>query len=321
MTLAVYLGAWLLDGLFGDPVNWPHPIRWIGWLTSKCEKLARRVCQSRTALYAAGAIVWLVVVSVAGVGCWALLELLGMIHPMLRLVVELWLGFTTLAGRCLRDSAYAVINPLKCGDIETSRVMLSYIVGRDTKALDEPQICRATVETVAENSVDGVIAPLFYLFLGGVPLAMAYKAINTLDSMLGYNNLKYREIGFVSAKVDDLANYLPARFGWLLLSVSACLLKLNTKAAFRVGWRDRYNHKSPNSAWSEATVAGALGVRLGGPNLYFGQMVEKPWIGDEINTIAPKHVELACRLMLTASALALVVFSTVWFVVQSLNGA
>ncbi len=316
MTLVLYFGAWVLDGLLGDPVNWPHPIRWIGLLISKCEKLARRVCQHRVSLYIAGGMIWLVVVGTAGIGCWALLELLGTVHPMLRLVVELWLGFTTLAGRCLRDSAYAVIDPLKRGDIETSRVMLSYIVGRDTKALDEQQICRATVETVAENSVDGVIAPLFYLFIGGVPLAMAYKAINTLDSMLGYNNQKYRQIGFVSAKIDDLANYLPARLGWLLLSVSAYLLKLDSKAAFSIGWRDRYNHKSPNSAWSEATVAGALNVCLGGPNLYFGQMVEKPWIGDDIETIAPKHVELACRLMLAASAVAVVVFAAVWYVVQ-----
>ena len=162
---------------------------------------------------------------------------------------------------------------------------------------------------MAENSVDGVIAPLFYLFIGGVPLAMAYKAINTLDSMVGYKNDRYRELGFVSAKMDDLFNLIPARLGWLLLTIAAWVLKLDWRSALHIGWRDRYQHKSPNSAWSEATVAGALGVQLGGPNRYFGQMVEKPWIGDLKRDIEPQDIVNANQMLFVASCAALIIFT------------
>ncbi len=184
--------------------------------------------------------------------------------------------FTALAGRCLAQSAMAVARPLQAGDLAESRHKLSWIVGRDTSQLQPAQINRAVVETVAENTVDGIIAPLFFLLLGGAPLAMAYKAVNTLDSMVGYKHEKYRAIGMVSARLDDVANFLPARLSWLLLSLAAVLCREDGARALRTGWRDRYQHSSPNCAWPEATVAGALGIRLGGPNDYFGQRVEKP---------------------------------------------
>ncbi|MBV8041992.1 CobD/CbiB family cobalamin biosynthesis protein, partial [Pluralibacter sp.] len=161
---------------------------------------------------------------------------------------------------------------------------------------------------VAENTVDGIIAPLFFLLLGGAPLAMAYKAVNTLDSMVGYKHEKYRAIGMVSARLDDLANYIPARLSWLLLSVAAFLCRNDGSRALRVGWRDRYNHSSPNCAWAEATVAGALGIQLGGPNDYFGQRVEKPWIGDALRPIAVDDISRTIRLMWVASTLGLALF-------------
>lgn len=184
--------------------------------------------------------------------------------------------FTVLAGRCLAQSARDVERPLRAGDLAESRSKLSWIVGRDTTQLQPQQINRAVVETVAENTVDGIIAPLFFLLLGGAPLAMAYKAVNTLDSMVGYKHEKYRAIGMVSARLDDVANFLPARLSWLLLSLAAVVCREDGARALRTGWRDRYQHSSPNCAWPEATVAGALGIRLGGPNDYFGQRVEKP---------------------------------------------
>ncbi len=207
-----------------------------------------------------------------------------------------------------------VYRALTSGSIEDSRRQLSYIVGRDTSQLTKPQIIRAVVETVAENTVDGVIAPLFYLFIGGVPLGMAYKAINTLDSMVGYKNEKYRAIGCVSARMDDLANLIPARLSWLLLTGAAALMWLNVRHALFIGWRDRYKHKSPNCAWPEATVAGALGVRLGGPNTYFGELVEKPWIGDELREICQNDIKLTIRLMFLASFLAFVLFSIIYLI-------
>lgn len=239
---------------------------------------------------------------------WGVLALARSLHPWLGWAVEVWMIFTVLAGRCLADAAREVERPLRQGDLAASREKLSWIVGRDTSQLRPEQINRAVVETVAENSVDGVIAPLFYLAIGGAPLAMAYKAVNTLDSMVGYKHEKYRAIGMVSARLDDAANFIPARLGWLLLSAAAFLCRNDGAAALRIGWRDRYRHSSPNCAWAEAPVAGALGIRLGGPNDYFGERVEKPWIGDARRDIAVDDISQTIRLMWVASTLALALF-------------
>ena len=221
--------------------------------------------------------------------------------------------FTVLAGRCLAQSAQAVERPLRAGDLAESRIKLSWIVGRDTSQLQPEQINRAVVETVAENTVDGIIAPLFFLLLGGAPLAMAYKAVNTLDSMVGYKHEKYRAIGMVSARLDDVANFIPARLSWLLIGLAAFICRDNGARALRIGWRDRKNHSSPNCAWSEATVAGALGIHLGGPNDYFGERVNKPWIGDAHRPIAIDDISRTIRLMWVASTLALLLFMAVRF--------
>ena len=316
MTSLLYGVSFLLDLLLGDPPHWPHPIRWIGNLINRLQALLRRHCHSETALYGAGALLWLGVVGTTYIVTWGVIALLGAIHPWLGLAATVWLTYTILAARCLRDAAMGVYRALQSGSLEQSRRELSYIVGRDTTSLDCTQVSRAVVETVAENTVDGVIAPLFYLFIGGVPLAMAYKAVNTLDSMVGYKNEKYRAIGCVSARIDDLANFIPARLSWLFFTLAAVFLRLNAVQALRIGWRDRYQHKSPNCAWSEATVAGALGVRLGGPNVYFGELVEKPWIGDEYRTITRADIKLTIRLMMVASLIALLFFSVVYYAVE-----
>ncbi|HAU4328652.1 adenosylcobinamide-phosphate synthase CbiB [Citrobacter freundii] len=308
MTLLAWCIAWLLDFFIGDPPNWPHPVRWIGNLISAVQRMIRRYCHSDMMLRIGGAVMWIVVVGLTWGVCWGVLTLAQSIHPWLGWGIEVWMIFTVLAGRCLADAARDVERPLRANNLAESREKLSWIVGRDTSQLQPQQINRAVVETVAENTVDGIIAPLFFLFLGGAPLAMAYKAVNTLDSMVGYKHEKYRAIGMVSARLDDVANFIPARLSWLLLGVAAFLCRKDGSRALHIGWRDRYNHSSPNCAWSEATVAGALGIRLGGPNDYFGERVEKPWIGDAQRDISVDDISQTIRLMWVASTLALALF-------------
>ncbi|WMY75303.1 adenosylcobinamide-phosphate synthase CbiB [Buttiauxella selenatireducens] len=311
MTLLAWAVAWILDYLLGDPHHWPHPVRWIGALITFVQRLVRRCCRSETALSIGGGLMWLSVVGITWGVAWGLLHIANAIHPAFGWIVEVWMIFTVLAARSLDDAARDVEQPLRAGNLEESRKKLAWIVGRDTSQLHMPQINRAVVETVAENTVDGVIAPLFFLLLGGAPLAMAYKAVNTLDSMVGYKHEKYRAIGKVSARMDDLANFIPARISWLLLSLAAWLCRKNAVDALRIGWRDRYNHSSPNCGWSEATVAGALGIRLGGPNEYFGQRIDKPWLGDASREIAVDDISGTIQLMWVASTLALMLFALV----------
>ncbi|WP_145577374.1 adenosylcobinamide-phosphate synthase CbiB [Yersinia mollaretii] len=311
MTLAAWFVAFLLDSWLGDPPHWPHPVRWIGNLITWLQRGIRAVCHSERSLKWGGALLWLLVVGVTWLVSWGFLALMTQINPWLGWLAQVWMIYTLLAGRCLSDAAQHVFEALQTGSLAQSREKLSWIVGRDTSQLEKPQITRAVVETVAENSVDGVIAPLFFLMLGGPPLAMAYKAVNTLDSMVGYKTPKYRAIGYVSARMDDLANWLPARLSWLLLSAAAGLIRADYRQALRIGWRDRYQHASPNCAWSEATVAGALGVRLGGPNHYFGERVEKPWIGDDRREIALEDIPRSINLMRMASLLALLLFALI----------
>ncbi|HDG1668566.1 TPA: cobalamin biosynthesis protein [Kluyvera ascorbata] len=313
MTLLAWCLAWVLDFIIGDPHSWPHPVRWIGNLINAVQRAVRRVCHSDLALRIGGGVMWLAVVGLTYAVAWGVLHLAASVHPWLGFGIEVWMIFTVLAGSCLAQSAQAVERPLRAGDLAESRIKLSWIVGRDTSQLQPEQINRAVVETVAENTVDGIIAPLFFLLLGGAPLAMAYKAVNTLDSMVGYKHEKYRAIGMVSARLDDVANFIPARLSWLLIGLAAFICRDNGARALRIGWRDRKNHSSPNCAWSEATVAGALGIRLGGPNDYFGERVNKPWIGDEHRPIAIDDISRTIRLMWVASTLALLLFMAVRF--------
>jgi len=222
--------------------------------------------------------------------------------PLLFYGVSAYLFYTCLAARCLADEANRIYRSLEQGDLPEARKWLGMIVGRDTEGLSEPEVTRGVVETVSENTVDGVLAPLFYMLIGvpwglSLELGMLYKAVNTLDSMVGYLHPRYKDIGFASAKLDDLLNFLPARLGSVLMIISGFFLKLDVKNGWAIFVRDRLNHKSPNSGHPEAAIAGLLGVKLGGANRYFGEVVEKPTIGDEKVVLNRSHIKASIRVM------------------------
>ncbi|MDU4861784.1 MAG: adenosylcobinamide-phosphate synthase CbiB [Terrisporobacter othiniensis] len=314
--LSIYTG-YALDLIIGDPYSFPHPVRFIGKLISFVEKQIRKIATSDKALKIAGFFLWFVVVGVT-LGSTSIVLRLFQFNKITYFLVNSILIYTTLATKCLKDESEKIYKVLKTGDLDKSRIQLSYIVGRDTTNLSEKEIVRATVETVAENTVDGIIAPLFYGFIGGAPLAMAYKAINTLDSTVGYKNDKYYYLGFASAKIDDIANYMPARLGVLLLSIGSLFVGFNFKDALKIGIRDRKNHKSPNCAFSEGAVAGALGIQLGGTNVYFGKEVYKPTIGDKKREIEIEDIVRTNKIMYSSSIISIIIFTTFYYLVIGL---
>lgn len=311
LGLMTLMTGYVLDLIFGDPYSFPHPVRYIGKLIRWTEKKIRAVSKTRRALKIGGFVLWFVTVGTTFGITYGIVKL-SQIHPALYFVVNSVLLYTTLATKCLADEAKKIMKVLQTGTIEEARKQLSYIVGRDTTSLSQGEIIRATVETVAENTVDGIIAPLFYAFIGGAPLAFAYKAINTLDSTVGYKNEKYADIGFASAKIDDIANYLPARITALLMTLASFILRLDYKNCLKIAIRDRKNHKSPNCAYSEGAVAGALGIQLGGTNVYFGEVVYKPTIGDKKREIQIGDIALTNRIMYMTSLVGLIIFTLVW---------
>lgn len=314
--LSIYTG-YALDLIIGDPYSFPHPVRFIGKLISFVEKQIRKITTSDKGLKIAGFFLWFVVVGVT-LGSTSIVLRLFQFNKVAYFLVNSILIYTTLATKCLKDESEKIYKVLKTGDLKKSRIQLSYIVGRDTTNLSEKEIVRATVETVAENTVDGIIAPLFYGFIGGAPLAMAYKAINTLDSTVGYKNDKYYYLGFASAKIDDIANYIPARLGVLLLSIGSLFVGFNFKDALKIGIRDRKNHKSPNCAFSEGAVSGALGIQLGGTNVYFGKEVYKPTIGDKKREIEIEDIVRTNKIMYSSSIISIIIFTTFYYLVIGL---
>lgn len=308
--LSIYIG-YIIDLIVGDPYSFPHPVRYIGKLIKKTESLIRKKSKSNKDLKIGGFFLWFIVVGTTYLVTYLILKLSSFI-PGGFLVANSILIYTTLATKCLKDEAVKIYNVLKTGDIEKARIQVSYIVGRDTTQLNEGEIIRATVETVAENTVDGIIAPMFYAFIGGAPLAMAYKAINTLDSTVGYKNEKYKDLGFASAKIDDIANFIPARISVLLMSIGSLLVGHNCKEALKIGIRDRKNHKSPNCAYAEGAVAGALGVQLGGTNIYFGKAVYKPTIGDKHREIEVEDIVRTNKIMYASSITSMIVFTIIF---------
>jgi adenosylcobinamide-phosphate synthase len=253
----------------------------------------------------AGCLMVLLVLAVSTGVVVLILQICRKVHPCLRLLAEGILCGRLLALRSLGEAGFAVRDPLRKGDIEGARHAVSMIVGRDTESLDREGVIRAAVETVAENTADGVIAPLFYLALGGAVGGMVYKAVNTMDSMLGYKNERYQYFGTAAARLDDVAGFVPARLSGLLLVAAAGLTGMDAAGAWRIFCRDRYAHKSPNSAQSESAVAGALGVRLAGDAVYGGVVVHKPTIGEPCREIEAEDIPRACRLMYAAFGLGL----------------
>lgn len=309
--LSIYIG-YIIDLIIGDPYSFPHPVIYIGKLIKCLENNIRKVFKKEKYLKFAGFILWFITVGTTYLLTYLIIKL-SKFNSITFLIVNSFIIYTTLATKCLKDEAIKIYDILKSGDIYESRKQLSYIVGRDTNSLNEAEIIRATVETVAENTVDGIISPMFYAFIGGAPLAMAYKAINTLDSMVGYKNDKYINLGFASAKIDDIANYIPARVCIIFMTIASLILRFNYKNCFKISIRDRKNHKSPNCAYPEGAVAGALGIQLGGTNIYFGKPVYKPTIGDKYREIEIEDIKKTNKIMYLSSILSLIIFTLIFF--------
>jgi adenosylcobinamide-phosphate synthase len=301
-TLVIVVAAVLLDLLLGDPRWFPHPVVLIGRLISFLESQLRRLVANERL---AGVLLLVLTLAVTVTVGWGVVAGADRLHPLAGIAVATVLAWSCLAARSLHRESGLVAQALAKDDLPTARRALSFIVGRDTAGLEAPEIWRGAVETVAENSSDGVIAPLCYLLLGGPVLALAYKAANTLDSMVGYQNDRYRYFGWASARFDDLVNFLPARLTGLLMALAAPPLGLSGRAAWRTMRRDGGNHASPNSGIPEAAAAGALGVQLGGTNVYFGQPVAKPTIGEPLKPLDASAWQGAVRLMYGAEALLL----------------
>ena len=302
------LGGFVLDTLFGDPPWLPHPVILMGKAISVLEKRLRaRLPQTPQGELLGGA----VVAFTLPVGTFLLTSLVCLgaakLSPWLGLAVQMFWCGQALAAKGLAQESTNVYRALIKPDLPAARKAVSRIVGRDTQNLTLEGVTKAAVETVAENASDGVIAPLLYMLLGGAPLALTYKAINTMDSMLGYKNEKYLYFGRAAAKLDDAANYLPSRLSGLLWCAAAALTGNSPKGAWRIWRRDRRSHASPNSAQTESACAGALGVQLAGPAYYFGEYYAKPTIGDPLRPIEPEDIRRANRMMYAESVLALAV--------------
>ena len=275
--------GFLLDLIIGDPENPIHPIRLIGSICKKTEGIFRKVFKDNLKL--AGLITWLVnILIVYFIGTF-IVKVSFKINYILGIIISGVMIYFCISTKALKVEGLKVLKYILDDDIEGARKQLSFIVGRDTNNLDKNSILRAIVETIAENISDGVIAPILYAGLFGAPIALCYKAVNTMDSMFGYKNDKYIDFGYFPAKLDDLFNYIPARVTGILIIIGAIFLRLDYKNSYKIYIRDRYNHSSPNSAHPEAAVAGALGIKLGGSNYYFGKLVEKATIGDNLKEI------------------------------------
>ena len=306
---ALILG-FFLDLFIGDPHGFPHPVVLIGKLIDVTEKGMRKIFPKTVrGENFAGAAIWLIVVIVSTALPALLLWLAYGVSRWLGLALETIMCAQILATKSLRQESMKVYQALQTGDLEKARHAVSMIVGRDTQRLDEAGVARAAVETVAENTSDGIIAPMLFLAIGGAPLGFFYKAVNTMDSMLGYVEMPYKNVGLVPAKMDDLFNFLPARISALLMLAAGALLGMDGKNGWKIFKRDRYNHASPNSAQTESVCAGLLGLRLAGDAWYHGVLHKKKYIGDPLREIEPEDIPKACRLLYATAFLGLVVFA------------
>ena len=307
------LAACGLDAVLGDPRYLPHPVRLMGLVIRWYERLVLKYLNGKMALLAAGIFIAVGLPVLCFLFTQWIIDQAQDLNAYVGHAVWVLFGYTALAARDLGDHAMRVYRALVDGSLEEARQAVSFIVGRDTTCLSEPEVIRATIETVAESSSDGVIAPLLFLALGGPPLALAYKAVNTLDSMIGYRMVPYRQFGWASARLDDFMNWIPARLSGLCLVLAAGMRLGTFRSACKTFFRDGHKHPSPNSGWPEAAMAGALGVQVGGLNCYGGTPVERPKLGDPRHALTPSLIPIAVQLMGLASGVMLcILLVIVW---------
>ena len=312
ISLVALVMGYILDLIFGDPYWMPHPVRFIGNLISILEKVIRRFMpKTKRGEYIGGIILTVMVVSISMVIPLVIILMAKSINTYLALTVETFMCYQILATKSLKVESMKVYDELEKNDLPSARKAVSMIVGRDTKDLTFSGVAKAAVETVAENTSDGIIAPMIFIAIGGAPMGFFYKAINTMDSMVGYKNEKYMNFGRFAAKLDDVVNYLPARISAYEMILSSFFLRYDYKNAFKIYKRDRYNHASPNSAQTESVCAGALDVQLAGNAYYFGKLYEKPTIGDNIREINYDDIKKANRLLYCTSFISIVIISVI----------
>jgi len=300
------LAAFVLDLILGDPRRPTHPVVMLGKLISFLEKPLRRFFRTNSGIRFGGTILWLMTVGLSYVLTFFVIIWAYKINVWIGYIVSVWLLYTALAVRNLSDEAMGIFHELKNGTIERARIRLSGIVGRDTRELAVDEICRATIETVAENTVDGILSPLLYAFIGGAPLAMAFKAASTLDSMVGYKDERYLHFGWFSAKMDDILNYVPARLGGAFMLMAAKVLGLDARRGLMTALRDAKKHESPNGGIPESITAGAMGIRLGGMNYYSGLPEFRAYMGEKLRDMVPDDIKTAVALSMVSSIIVLI---------------
>ncbi|MBU1122831.1 MAG: adenosylcobinamide-phosphate synthase CbiB [Candidatus Omnitrophota bacterium] len=290
--IPIILG-YTMDLIFGDPRWMPHPVKIIGTVITKLEFVIRKFILNKRF---AGIILAIIIIGLSWLIPFLLIKFAASIHKYAGWGISAVLIYTTLSIKDLKVHAISIYSALKNKNLVKAKEKISMMVGRDTENLSETEIIRATVETIAENTVDGIISPLFFAFLGGAPMAIAYKAVNTLDSMVGYKNKKYIDFGWASAKIDDLANFIPARISALIIPISSWLLRERGIKSWRIALRDGKKNSSPNSGIPQSATAGALGIQLGGKCSYHGLTINKPLIGDKINLLTPEHIKKSIKI-------------------------
>ncbi len=305
-VMALVIG-FILDLIFGDPYSLPHPIRWMGKFIAALEKPIRSIFpKTDKGEFRAGLLFLIIVSGVFTAGAFLILFICAKINVWLLLVVESIMCYQMLATKSLKTESMKVYDALEHGTLDDARHAVGMIVGRDTENLDAEHVAKAAVETIAENTSDGIVAPLLYMAIGGGFLGVFYKSVNTMDSMIGYKNDKYMHFGTCAAKLDDVLNFVPARISGVLMCIAAKLCKLDSKNAWKIFKRDRLKHASPNSAHTEAACAGALDVQLAGDAVYFGKVVKKQTIGDKMRDVVPEDIVTTNKLMYCTAFLSLI---------------
>jgi len=312
MRIFCVLAAYLLDLVLGDPPSFPHPVKGIGWIIKKLEGPFRAIIKNERM---AGAFFSCTIIILIWFITFVVTQAAYLLNNYLGIVISIIIIYTSLSVKDLGMESLDVFKALKNGNLDEARAFLSKIVGRDTANLEEREIIRASVETVAENIVDGIVSPLFYAFLGGAALAMAYKTINTLDSMIGYKNKRYINFGWAAAKIDDIANFVPARLSVIFLTIASWINGYDAAKILSIIMRDGRKNPSPNSGIPEAAIAGALGVRLGGLNYYNSTAVQKPHIGDDINPLDKSHIKEAVKIAYITSGLFIITGAVLFWLI------